>query len=202
MPNECQCQIIVLFYLPATRCFVFFFCPVLPSSGILNEVKQSGAEEGVETREKKWRKGNSNALPGNATQPATTSPHDISERKTRQFLLFQHRRRFHLNALYRHPERPKMPHSRLVAISHPRMRSIAFFRAFRNASEVNARVLRHQLQTLRSRKLSLPYSKNDIIGITLKVRWFGWRKTAWAAVTNILVALLQRETYRPGSRQS
>lgn len=48
------------------------------------EVQQMRAEEGVETGKKIEGKGNSNALPGNSRQPATTSPHDISERKMRQ----------------------------------------------------------------------------------------------------------------------
>lgn len=78
---------------------VSFYCPLPPSSGNMPEVQQMWAEEGVETgKKKKRRKGNSNALPGNSRQPATTSPHDISERKMRQSSL-QHRRvAFHFNA--------------------------------------------------------------------------------------------------------
>lgn len=149
-------------------------------------MQQSGAKEGVETRKKNWRKGNSKALPGNATQPATTSPHDISESKMRQFLLIGEK--IHLStAIPRYLELPKISHSRLVAISHPRMRFIAFFRAFRNASEVNARRLRHQLQTLRSRKLSLPYRKIMTSSASLwKWGGLGGGQTALTAVTNML----------------
>lgn len=57
-----------------------------------------GQKKGWRQAKKNRRKGNSNALPGNSRQPATTSPHDISERKLRQSPL-QHRRvAFHFNA--------------------------------------------------------------------------------------------------------
>lgn len=97
-----------------------------------------------------------------------------------------------------------MCRSRLVAISHPRMRSIAFFSV---RLETHPRST-HDYCDINSRRyvpVNYPFltvKKYDIINITLEVRWFGSGEKARATVTNMLVALLQRETYRPGSRQS
>lgn len=133
---------------------VSFHCPLPPSSGNMPEVQQMRAEEGVETGKKKnRRKGNSNALPGNSRQPATTSPHDISERKMRQSLL-QHRRvAFHLNAALP-PIPPNWLNNNPIRASHipptDTIHRVFFPVRLRNASEVNARRLRHhQLRTLR-----------------------------------------------------
>lgn len=56
-------------------------CPVSPPSGKIPEVQEEQQAEGWRQGEKKRREENSNALPGNSREPATTSPHDISERK-------------------------------------------------------------------------------------------------------------------------
>lgn len=66
---------------PMWRQGVPFYCLGSPSSGKMSEVQQKRQEEGWRQKKKNRRKGNSNALPGNSREPATTSPHDISERK-------------------------------------------------------------------------------------------------------------------------
>lgn len=50
MQNERQRYLNVVFY--SARGVALIFCLVLPPSGIVNEVQQSGAKEGVETRKK------------------------------------------------------------------------------------------------------------------------------------------------------
>lgn len=112
-----------------------------------------GQKKGWRQAKKNRRKGNSNALPGNSRQPATTSPHDISERKMRQSLL-QHRRvAFHFNVALS-PISPNWLNNNPIRASYiPPTDTI--HRVFppvrlRNVSEVNARRLRHhQLRTLR-----------------------------------------------------
>lgn len=97
---------------------------------------QCNSGRGVETGEN-GRRENSNALPGNSGEPATTSPHDISQIKCdtpsprlQRAVVGSTRR--HLGPQNQNASRPS------AAGSHPRRRSVAFSRI------LNAARLRHR----------------------------------------------------------
>ena len=93
-------------------------------------------KRGGDRRKKTDGEANSNALPGNSSEPATTSPHDISERKCDTPSSETNEPAFHSTTPPIDPEtRTNTPATRCV--SRPRTRSIAFSCIFKRAIEIN-----------------------------------------------------------------
>lgn len=136
-------------------------------------------------REKNPREENSNALPGNSREPATTSPHDISERKCDTPSSNSSEPPFHSVNRSNKKKNESKSHSLASCVSHPRTRSIDLFVHFANAlTEINTGRLRHrQLQThLPVNYPFLTVEKRDITNFSFRMKA---RKAAKAAMRKL-----------------
>lgn len=158
-------------------------CPVSPPSGKIPEVQEEQRAEGWRQGEKNRREENSNALPGNSREPATTSPHDISERKCDTPSSDTSEPAFHSTIRDLSPESGGKKKNRDHALCitptdtiHRHIFPCIFFR--KRVTEMNAigAIATSPTPDLPSRKLFLPYrKKHDITDARFNVKLGGNR---------------------------